>query len=181
MPLSALLFSVFKVGLLTFGGGYVILGQMMSEFVDRHGWMTKEELTDIFIIAQSTPGLIAVNAAFLVGHKFHGRKGAVLAGLGVVVPPFLVMLVVTLLYEFIIDNPWATGAMRGIRTAIAAILLSTLLTLGQTILKRVVSWIIFATVLTLMLLTALNVLWLMAAGIVAGLIFMPRTEVKHDT
>ncbi|MCL2546049.1 MAG: chromate transporter [Oscillospiraceae bacterium] len=166
--------STLKIGTLTFGGGFVILGQMNAEYVERHQWMTKEELTDLFALAQAPPGLPGVYAAFLVGHKLCGWLGAWLGALAIILPPFFVLIPVALLYDRFIGYAWVQGAMRGISAAVTALLLYTLLDLRKTAVKTPWHWLLFAVTLALALFTGINVMWLMLGGAIVGLLPLLR-------
>jgi len=159
---------MFKIGLFTFGGGLAMLPQMSAEFAGRNKWMDEEELIDIFAVSQSLPGVIAVNAAMLVGYRRGGFKAAMTAALGSTLPSFLVLIFVTAGYQAFITNPYVAGAMVGIRAAVAGTLAATVFKLGKSTLKSAWSWGLFAVALGLTFLT-LNVVWIIIGAALAGL------------
>ena len=90
-----LFWTFFKIGLFTFGGGYAMISLIEAEVGQKRGWITPEELTEVFAIAESTPGPIAINSATFIGRKAAGVKGAVCATLGVVLPSFFMILAIS--------------------------------------------------------------------------------------
>ncbi len=159
-----------KIGALTFGGGLAMLAQMQHELVDRQHWVEKDELIDLFALSQSMPGVIAVNSAYAVGYKVAGVSGALVAALGAILPSFLVLVVVTLLYEQFITNSVIAGAMRGIRCAVTALLLSTVCKLRATSAVNVFGWVLCVAATALALLTNVNVIYLILGGALLGLL-----------
>ena len=95
--LAQLFFTFLKIGAFTFGGGYAMIPLVQRETVENHRWITDDELLDIIAIAESTPGPIAVNSATFVGYRVGGTAGALLASLGVILPSFTVILLISLL------------------------------------------------------------------------------------
>ena len=161
--------STLKVSLITFGGGYVMLSNMNAEYVERRKWLSKEELADIFAIAQAPPGLPGVYTAFIVGHKLCGWGGAWLGAAGIILPPFFILMPIAMVYDRIIEYAWLQGAMRGVGAAVTALLLYTLFDMRKTSVKAWWHWILFAAVLALALLTDINVMWLLLGGAIVGL------------
>ena len=88
----------------TFGGGYVIVSLLKKKFVDEYHWIEEEEMLDLVAIAQSSPGAIAVNGAIVVGYKLAGLAGTVVAILGTVIPPFLIISMISIFYNLVKDN-----------------------------------------------------------------------------
>ena len=132
----------FRIGLFTFGGGAAMLPMIQREFVEKQGWAKEEQLADIFAVAQSLPGAMAVNASILLGHQMAGTAGGLLAGLGCILPSFLVIILVSLCYNLFITNPYVAGALRGIRGAVLALLLSAIWKLRKNSLKDAFQWIL---------------------------------------
>ena len=88
----------------TFGGGYVIVSLLKKKFVDEYHWIENEEMLDLVAIAQSSPGAIAVNGAIVVGYKLAGMAGTVIAILGTIIPPFLIISAISVFYNLVKDN-----------------------------------------------------------------------------
>lgn len=144
------LFLVFaKVGVMTFGGGYAMLPILTRELVEKRGWVTEEELTDYFAVGQCTPGVIAVNTATFVGTKRKGVLGGVFATLGVVFPSIVIIsLLATLIYEFS-DYSFVKHAFAGIRVAVCALILSSILKLFKKSVVDIFCAVVFAAVVLL--------------------------------
>ena len=96
---GTLFLSTFKLSAFTFGGGYVIIPLMRKQFVDRLGWLEEQEMLALTAIAQSSPGPIAVNAAILLGYRVAGVPGAMVTMLGTVIPPLVILSVISLFYD----------------------------------------------------------------------------------
>jgi len=117
------LFAVFfKIGLFSFGGGYAMLTLIEAEGVDKHRWITKSELGDIFAIAESTPGPIAVNTATFIGTKRLGVFGGIFATLGVVLPSFIIIVALSFILNLVKDNKWVNFLFRGIRVGVLVLI-----------------------------------------------------------
>jgi chromate transporter len=159
---------MFRIGLFTFGGGLAMLPQMSAEFVERRKWMKQEEMVDIFAVAQSLPGVVAVNASMLVGYRLGGQKCALVSALGSTLPSFLVLIFVSLGYQAFITNQYVAGAMVGIRAAVTGILAATVIKLGKAALKNVFSWVLFGTAMALTFISV-NPIWIILGGLAVGL------------
>lgn len=112
----------FKVGAFTIGGGYAMIPVIQHEMESR-GWLAGDELDDIVVLAQSAPGLLAVNMAIFTGHKLRGLKGSIAATLGAILPSFVIILLIAMLFSSIQDNPVVTRIFQGIRPVVVALIL----------------------------------------------------------
>lgn len=131
-----LFFSTFKLSACTFGGGFVIIPLMRRRFVEELGWIDEQEMMDMAAIAQSSPGAIAVNAAILIGYNVAGIPGALLTVLGTILPPLLIISMVSFVYQQLRDNVIVNMAMTGMMAGVAAVILDVVIKLVQDILKR---------------------------------------------
>lgn len=113
-----LFLTFFKLGAFTFGGGYAMIPLIEREIVDNHGWIDKDEIMDVFAIAQSIPGAIAINTSTLVGFKVKGRIGALCATFGVILPSFLIILAIATFFVGISDQPIVEAIFTGINGAV---------------------------------------------------------------
>ncbi len=118
-----LFFTFFKIGAFTFGGGYAMISLIEDECVEKHGWMTHEEMADMTAIAESTPGPISINCATHIGFRRFGVLGAALTTLGVVLPSFIIILLIANFFDAILEVPIINAAFRGIRVAVALLIL----------------------------------------------------------
>lgn len=150
MPVYLDLFLTFaKMGAITFGGGYAMLPILQREVVEKKKWATDEELTDYFAIGQCTPGVIAVNTATFIGHKYRGKLGGVIATLGVVFPSIVIITIIAAFISNFAEIPWVQHALAGVNACVVALIASSVLKLGKTTLKNRPSAVIFLIVLAL--------------------------------
>ena len=158
-----------KIGALMFGGGYSMLPLLNRELVDRRGWTTEEEMLDYFAIAQCTPGIIAINTATFVGHKRRGFLGGLVATLGVITAPILVVLAIVALLMRFWHLPLVQDAFAGIRVAVAALIAAAILRLIRAGVKN---WFGLALCIAAFVCVAvfdLSPVWVVLGAAVAGL------------
>lgn len=119
-----------KIGAFTFGGGWAMISIIEREVVSKHRWLEKEEFLDLLAVAQSMPGILAVNISVVVGDKLRGLKGAVAAAFGTILPSFLIILAIAIFLtpEAITSNPTLTSIFKGIRPAVVALILAPVFT-----------------------------------------------------
>ncbi|MBQ9644112.1 MAG: chromate transporter [Lachnospiraceae bacterium] len=131
-----LFLSTFQLSAFTFGGGFVIVPLMQKKFVEELGWIDQDEMMDLVAIAQSSPGPIAVNASILVGYHTAGIPGALLSTLGTVLPPFLIISIISVFYKAFRDNAVVSMAMWGMICGVAAVILDVVLKMVSDFLKK---------------------------------------------
>ena len=112
----------FKIGAVTFGGGYAMIPIIETEVVEKHKWVNKEELLDLIAIAQSTPGVFAVNISTFIGYKLRGTKGAICATVGSALPSFIIILLIAMFFHQFQDNKIIASIFNGIRPAVVALI-----------------------------------------------------------
>lgn len=130
-----LFISTFKLSACTFGGGFVIIPLMKKKFVDELQWIEEEEMMDLTAIAQSSPGAIAVNASILVGYHVAGIKGAFVTVLGTILPPLIIISIISMFYQSFRNHNVVNLAMTGMLAAVAAVIFDVVFTMIQGILK----------------------------------------------
>ncbi len=121
LELLNLLWTFFKIGICTFGGGYAMV-ELVAEQVTSRGWMEMQEVIDFIAISESTPGPIAINMATYVGFRVGGFWGAVMSTLGVVLPSLIIIMIIARFYKKFIANRFVAGGMRGLRPAAIALI-----------------------------------------------------------
>ncbi|MCQ2508010.1 MAG: chromate transporter [Dorea sp.] len=160
----------FKIGWYTFGGGWSIVAQMQTDYVEKKHVMEPEELLDIISVGRSLPGTMAGNVAYLFGYHQCGVIGGVLSVLGICTPPVLILTVITFCYNTFRDNVWVAKAMVGVRCVVVPIIISAV----SKLLKGSFSMkICYALCLTSMLLSyclGTSSIVLVLAGLVIGLL-----------
>ena len=118
----ALFKTFFKIGIFTLGGGYAMIPLIQKEVVERNKWLTEEEMLDVIAIAQSCPGVFAINVSTFVGYKLQHRQGALFATLGAALPSFIIILLIAMFFRHFQDNPVVAAMFRGIRPAVVALI-----------------------------------------------------------
>lgn len=127
------MFGVFaKIGAFTLGGGYAMVPIMEKEVVDRHGWLTRDEFMDILIVAQSTPGLFAINIASHIGNKTHGLWGGIVGTLGVAMPSIVALLLIAMFFQAFKENTYVEKIFMGIRPAVVALIAAPCFSMART-------------------------------------------------
>ncbi|MBR4079628.1 MAG: chromate transporter [Christensenellaceae bacterium] len=115
----------FKIGLFTFGGGYAMIALIESECVEKRKWLAHDEFMDLTIIAESTPGPISVNSSTYIGYRRGGVLGAIAGTLGVVLPSFIIIYLISLFFMNILDYPIIAHAFQGIKVCVGVLILKT--------------------------------------------------------
>lgn len=119
-----LMLIMMKTGAFTFGGGYAMISLLYSEFVERQGFLSHGEFMDIVAIAESTPGPIAINMSTYIGYKRAGFLGSILSTLGMCLPSFIIIYVISLFFNDFLSIPWVSSAFRGIQICVIYLILS---------------------------------------------------------
>ena len=131
------LFLIFaKIGLFTFGGGYAMLPMIEEECVKKRGWISSEEFTHLVVLADSTPGPIAINSATFIGCKLKGVFGSVCATLGMVFPSFVIIYIISLFFDYFSSLRWVASAFKGIKAAVAILIIDAALRLFKKVDKK---------------------------------------------
>lgn len=112
----------FKIGLFTLGGGYAMIPLIETEVVDRHKWIERQMFMDLIAIAQSCPGVFAINMSIFIGYRLKGLRGAVLTSLGTAMPSLLIILAIAMFFQSFQDVPWVAATFAGIRPAVVALI-----------------------------------------------------------
>ena len=143
------IFLVFgKIGAFTIGGGIPMIAAIKSELVER-GWLKDEDFLDIITLAQTAPGLFAVNISILTGHKLRGTKGSVVATIASCLPPFLIILMVAMFFTAFKDNEYIIRAFKGIRPVVVALIGVPMIDMIKATKMRWWSWVIVVSSMTL--------------------------------
>ena len=127
--------STFFLSAFTFGGGYVIVPLMKKKFADELHWIEEKEILDLTAIAQSSPGPIAVNAAILIGHRIGGMLGALMGVLGAVLPPLIIITLISSAYAAFRDNRIVSACLKGMQSGVAAVITDVVFGLGGKIIR----------------------------------------------
>ena len=137
MSLLLNLFLTFaKIGLFTFGGGYAMISLIENQCVERKKWITHDEMMNITVIAESTPGPIAINCATFVGYKQAGLLGSLIATLGIVLPSFLIIFAISMFLNQFLEITWIASAFKGIKIAVGLLILDAAITMIRKMQKK---------------------------------------------
>ena len=137
MSLLLNLFLTFaKIGLFTFGGGYAMISLIENQCVERKKWITHDEMMNITVIAESTPGPIAINCATFVGYKQAGLLGSLIATLGIVLPSFLIIFAISMFLNQFLEITWIANAFKGIKIAVGLLILDAAITMIRKMQKK---------------------------------------------
>ena len=161
-----------KIGAVMFGGGYSMLPLLIRELVDKKQWCTEEEVLDYFSLAQCTPGVIAINSATFVGYKRGKVLGGVVASLGVVTVPLIIITIIAAVLQNLMEYALVQHIFAGVRVAVAALMTVTIIRLIKKAGKDAISWAIIVVAFLLLTVVGLDSVWLVltaaAFGILAG-------------
>lgn len=170
VALGTLFLSMLQISAFTFGGGFVIVSLMQRRFVDELHWLTEEEMLDMTAIAQSSPGAIAVNAAVLVGWHVRGFAGMLTAVLATVLPPMVILSVISLFYAAFSENIYVAMVLTGMQAGVAAVILDVTCTMGKKVLgeRRALSLCILLPAFVAVFFFKVNVVFVLLAAILLG-------------
>lgn len=178
----------FKIGLFSFGGGYAMLTMIEREIVDKRGYLTHEELMDIFAIAESTPGAIAINIATFIGTKQAGVFGGILTTLGVVLPSFIIIAVVSYVIDLVKDNVWVGYLFKGVRVGVLVLIARAVATFFRDMRKNWYDFVLLLASFSVAFFTDVNVIFIILGTIlicIAGAAFkrirMKKLGISADT
>ena len=161
------LFTIFfKIGAFTIGGGYAMIPLIEAEIVTKKGWVTKEDFLDLLAIAQSAPGVFAVNIAIFIGYRLRGVRGCLVTALGAILPSFLIILCIALFFLRFKENPTIEAIFRGIRPAVVALIAAPTFNLAKAAkINRYTIWIPIISALLIWLLGFSPIWIILLAGI----------------
>ena len=174
--LFELFWSFFKIGFFTFGGGYAMIALIQNQVMKRK-WVEETEFFDLLILAQSAPGPIALNIAVFIGYKVRGLKGAIATLLGVVIPSFMIILTIAILFKDFRHNPFVDAAFKGMRPAVVALILVPMISLARKMNKWILPVIIGVAVAIWKL--EWSPVWMLAAGAAISLAWVRYTITKN--
>lgn len=168
----------------TFGGGFVIVTLMKKKFVDDYKWLDEKEMLDITSIAQSTPGAIAVNAAVIVGKKIAGLPGIIAATLGTIIPPVVIITLLSFFYNEFSDNRYVSLVLTGLQAGVAAVILDVVFSLSSGYFKnkKIIDIIVIILSFSLVFFLKINVIFIILGAAAAGIIsiFIRRKRVVKE-
>ena len=176
--LLKLFLSTFYLSAFTFGGGYVIVTLMKRKFVDEYHWIDEQEMLDLVAIAQSAPGPIAVNGAIVVGYKLAGVPGLLVSILATILPPFIILSIISLFYTAFRDNVYVGKVLNGMQAGVAAVIADVVIGMGADEVKRrdLLNILIMAAAFSVNFFLGVNVVLVILACAAIGAV---RTILTH--
>lgn len=166
-----LFISFFKIGAFTFGGGWAMIPLIEREVVDKQNWIRREDFVDALAIAQSLPGVLAVNISILIGNKLRGLKGCLMATLGTILPSFLIILAIAIWFVQTYDNPVVERIFKGIRPAAVALIVSPVFSTAKTARINIKTVIIPIIVALSIWLGGVSPIWFVLLGAIGGILY----------
>ena len=187
-PLIELFLTFAKIGLFTFGGGYAMISIIENTCVEKKKWITHDEMMNITVIAESTPGPIAINCATYVGFKQRGLIGAVATTAGVVLPSFCIIYVISMFLDRFLEIRWVANAFQGIKVAVGILIVDAAVKMFKKMKKKKLPVIIMICTFAVMLLSSLlsvrisSIVLMLSGGLVSLIIFVAtKPSVKGGT
>lgn len=160
------IFLVFaKIGAFTIGGGYAMLPVIQSEITKR-GWLKEDDFIDIMALAQAAPGLLAVNISIFTGHKLRGTAGSIVATLGSIMPSFLIILAIAMLFSGYQDNPVVIRIFKGIRPVTVALIAVPMINMAKKANRNLWAWTLSAVTLMLVAFLKMSPIYILLTVIV---------------
>ena len=170
----------FKIGLFTFGGGYAMIPLIEAEVVDKKHWISKEDFMDLLAIAQSCPGVFAINISIFIGYRLRGVKGGISCAVGTALPSFLIILLIALFFHQFKENPYVAALFRGIRPAVVALIAVPTFNMAKKAkLNKFTIWIPIVSALLIWLYGVSPILIILAAGFAGFFVGKAKRE-THD-
>ena len=169
-----LFLTFFKIGLFTFGGGYAMISLLENEFVERKKWLDHDEFMNIIVIAESTPGPVAINSATYIGYKVGGVFGSSLATLGVCIPSSVIIYIISLFFDRFMQLELVAAAFKGIQVCVVYLIFSAGLKMFKKMEKKPLPIILMSLTIILMVLFSLlavkfSTIFYIIAGALVGL------------
>ncbi len=175
--LFQLFYIFFKIGAFTIGGGYAMIPFIEAEIVTKKGWVAKEDFLDLLAIAQSAPGVFAVNIAIFIGYRLRGVRGCIVTALGAILPSFLIILCIALFFLRFKENPTVEAIFRGIRPAVVALIAAPTFNLAKAAkINRYTIWIPIISAL-LILLLGFSPIWIILLAGIGGYVW--KLKIKN--
>lgn len=161
-----LFLTFFRIGLFTLGGGYAMIPLIEAEIVDKHKWIDKDMFLDLIAVAQSCPGVFAINLSIFIGYRLRGIRGAVVTSLGTALPSLLIILAIAMFFQNFQDVPCVAAAFAGIRPAVVALIAIPTWNMAKSAgINLINCWIPIASAMLIWLLGVNPIYIILAAGI----------------
>ena len=187
MKYLKLFLTMLKIGLFTFGGGYAMISLLENEFVEKNKYIDKDEFVDMVAIAESTPGPIAINSATYIGYKNAGVFGSALSTLGVALPSFLIIYVISLFFDKFLEISFVASAFKGIQVCVVFLIFSAGIKMLKQLKKTPLNVFVFTASILLMISFSLlsvkfsSILYVIISATIALVAYMINTIISRKT
>lgn len=160
----------FKIGLFTFGGGYAMLSLIHKESVEKNRWITEEDMNNIVVVAESTPGPIAINASTFIGYKVGKFLGSLISTLGVILPSLIIIILISIFLNYFENSSIIKYTFEGIRAAIIILMFEAIIKLSKPLKKNALFYALAITSFSLNFFFNVNAILIIISGIIIGII-----------
>lgn len=180
-PLLILFISMLKIGLFTFGGGYAMISVLENEFVSKKKWLETDEFIDLVAIAESTPGPIAINCSTYIGYKTNKFLGALVGTLGMCMPSFIIIYLISLFFNAFLQITWVNAAFKGIQACVVYLIFSAGVKMFKKLQKTAFNLIVFFATVACMVALSLfavdfsSIFYILIAGVLGVLVYAVKT------
>ena len=184
--LFILFISMFKIGLFTFGGGYAMISVFENEFVSKKKYLEHDEFMNVLVIAESTPGPIAINMATYIGYKQHKIIGSIFATLGMVIPSFTIIFLISLFFNNLLENKFVAAAFKGIQACVIFLILSAGIKLFKKMKKNLFNILVMGITFSIVILFSLfgisfsSIFYILISGCLGLVIYLIGTLRKNN-
>lgn len=172
--------SCFKIGSFTIGGGYAMIPLIENEFVEKKKWISKNDFIDILALAQSAPGILAINVAIFIGYRLKGIRGSIITTLGTALPSFLIILLIALFFRDFKDNYIVQNVFKGIRPAVVALIAVPVFKMAK--IAKITYRTILIPIISALLIWQLGIspVWIIIIAGIGGFIYGKISEKKQN-
>ncbi len=181
-----LFLSFAKTGLFTFGGGYAMITLIENTCVEKKQWISHEEMMNITVVAESTPGPIAINCATYIGYRQKGFIGALTATIGMILPSFCIIFAISMFLDHFLEITWIAHAFQGIKIAVGILILDAAIKMLQKMQKKILPMVFVLCAFTAMLLINIfsvrisSIILMLAAGFISLIIFIAKKPAAKE-
>lgn len=170
-----LFITFFKIGGVTFGGGYAMLPMIQKEIAEKKKWATEEEIVDYYALGQCTPGIIAVNTATFIGYKQNGIAGAFFSTLGMITPSIIIITIIATFFDKFHQNNFVQAGLNGMKIGVIALIVHIVLRLWKKSVKNVFGYILAIISFLLLILINISPIFVIFFAAIAGIIYNIKT------
>ena len=178
--LFKLFFTFFKIGLFTFGGGYAMISLIEDECVNKNKWLSKQDMQEIVVLSESTPGPIAINASTFIGYKIGKFFGSAFATLGVILPSLVIIVIISIFLNSFKDNLFINFVFQGIRASVILLMFQAFLNLSKNIRKNAINISLLLTAFVLNFFFNVKAIYIIIFALIYTVFYLILTKNKKE-